>query len=167
MPGVSDTSPQHRDHPAGPGVRPSCHAAVLDRPLSLDDAYGRVRLDEVGGIALFVGVVRDVDPDDTGDRPVDRGVTGLDYQAHPTAERRLTEVAEAVAGRHPVLAVAVEHRTGALTVGDIAVTVAVGARHRAAAFACCRELIDTLKAEVPIWKEQHYVDGSVDWVGAP
>jgi molybdopterin synthase catalytic subunit len=66
-----------------------------------------------------------------------------------------------------VLAIAVEHRVGHLEVGDIAVVVAVGAVHRGEALAACAHLINTLKAEVPIWKEQHFTSGDSEWVGLP
>ena len=56
---------------------------------------------------------------------------------------------------------------GALTVGDLAVVVAASAPHRGEAFAAARDLIDTLKAEVPIWKHQGFADGSTEWVGLP
>jgi molybdopterin synthase catalytic subunit len=59
---------------------------------------------------------------------------------------------------------AVEHRVGHLEVGDIAVVVAVGAVHRGEALAACAHLINTLKAEVPIWKEQHFASGESEWV---
>ena len=81
-------------------------------------------------------------------------MVSLDYTAHPSAEAGLLACAERVAARHDVLAVAVEHRTGHLEVGDLAVVVAVGAVHRGAALAACTELIDEIKAQVPIWKEQ-------------
>jgi molybdopterin synthase catalytic subunit len=59
------------------------------------------------------------------------------------------------------------HRVGDLVVGDLAVVVAAGAAHRAEAFAAARQLIDDLKAEVPIWKHQRFADGTQEWVGAP
>jgi molybdopterin synthase catalytic subunit len=65
-----------------------------------------------------------------------------------------------------VIALAAVHRTGVLEIGDAAVIVAVAAAHRDVAFAACRQLIDDLKAEVPIWKHQHFTDGASEWVGA-
>lgn len=124
-------------------------AEVMD---ALDD-------DASGGVTLFVGRVRDHDGG--------KGVTGLDYQAHPTALARLTEVAEKVAADHGVAGVAAVHRTGHLDIGDIAVIVATASGHRGEAFAASRDLIDTLKAEVPIWKHQVFTDGTDEWVGAP
>ncbi|HYP44947.1 MAG TPA: molybdenum cofactor biosynthesis protein MoaE [Propionibacteriaceae bacterium] len=130
---------------------------VLDSPLSVDRAVAAVSGPQVGGIGLFLGVVRDTDEG--------RGVTSLDYTGHPTAEVVLQQCAEQVAAAHDVLAVTVEHRVGHLAVGDLAVVVAVAAVHRAEALQACRQLIDDLKETVPIWKEQQFTSGETTWVG--
>lgn len=132
-------------------------ASVSAEPLSVDRLLALVRDPEVGGIGLFVGVVRDHDHSS--------GVTSLDYTAHPSATTVLASCAGATAAAYDVLALAVSHRTGHLEVGDLAVVVAVGAVHRQAALEACRHLIDTLKAQVPIWKEQALTDGTTEWVG--
>jgi molybdopterin synthase catalytic subunit len=80
-------------------------------------------------------------------------------------DRELRAVAERVAVRYPVLALAALHRVGELVVGDAAVVVAVACAHRAEAFAVCRRLVDDLKHEVPIWKQQRFTDGADEWVG--
>ncbi|NLT29525.1 MAG: molybdenum cofactor biosynthesis protein MoaE [Propionibacterium sp.] len=134
------------------------HARISSEPLSVDAALSRVRLAEVGGVGMFIGVVRNHDGG--------RSVTALQYSSHPTAEDALAECARSVAANHDVRAIAVEHRVGDLRIGDLAVVVAVGAAHRAAALECCRELIDRLKVEVPVWKRQSFTDGDVEWVGA-
>jgi molybdopterin synthase catalytic subunit len=134
-------------------------ASVSAEPLSVDRALAAVREPGVGGIALFVGVVRDHDHG--------AGVTSLDYTAHPTAEASLRACAEQTAAAYDVDTVAVSHRTGHLEVGDLAVVVAVGAAHRQAALEACRHLIDTVQEQVPIWKEQALTDGSTEWVGLP
>lgn len=113
----------------------------------------------VGGVVTFTGLVRDHDHG--------RTVTALEYSAHPSATDALREVARAVAARDDVAAVAALHRSGRLAIGDAAVVLAVGAAHRGAAFEACRELIDTLKATVPIWKHQLFADGDDEWVGTP
>lgn len=136
---------------------PVVTSGVSDTALSVDRAITEVTDPYVGGVAVFLGVVRDHDEG--------RGVTRLTYTAHPSASDRLQECADEVAGSHDVARVAVTHRVGELAVGDVAVVVAVGAAHRGPALACCRELIDRLKVEVPIWKEQQYGDGDVGWVG--
>ncbi len=106
-----------------------------------------------------MGRVRDQD----GGRAVD----GLDYSAHPSALERMREVCERVAEEYDVHGLAAVHRTGPLAIGDIAVIVATSSAHRDEAFRASRALIDTLKAEVPIWKHQRFADGTDEWVGTP
>lgn len=132
--------------------------ALRDTPLSVDEVLGAVSDPAAGGIALFVGTVRDHD----GGRSVIR----LGYSAHPSAEAVLGEVAGKVASDFPVVALAAVHRIGDLAIGDLAVVVAVACPHRAEAFAACRRLIDDLKGSVPIWKHQRFSDGTDEWVGA-
>jgi molybdopterin synthase catalytic subunit len=108
---------------------------------------------------LFVGVVRDHDHG--------AEVAALDYSAHPSVVASLRAVCEEVGARHSAARLAAVHRTGHLEVGDTAVVVAVSAAHRGEAFTACRDLIDTLKATVPIWKHQRFADGSDEWVGLP
>ncbi|WP_066371190.1 molybdenum cofactor biosynthesis protein MoaE [Herbidospora mongoliensis] len=132
--------------------------AIRDTPLSVDEVFAAVGDHAAGGTALFVGTVRDLDGG--------KGVSGLSYSAHPSAEGELRRVAEKVAADFPVTAMAAVHRVGDLELGDIAVIVAVASPHRAEAFAASRRLIDDLKHEVPIWKNQRFADGSAEWVGA-
>jgi molybdopterin synthase catalytic subunit len=134
-------------------------AIVSDAPLSVDRLLGAVTGPTVGGVALFLGVVRDHD--------MDAAVVSLDYTQHPTAEQVLRRCAERAAADHDVVAVAVEHRVGHLEVGELAVVVAVAAVHRGSALAACAQLIDTLKDEVPIWKQQRFASGELSWVGLP
>ncbi len=134
-------------------------ASVGEQAISVDRLLGLVRDPSVGGIALFIGVVRDHDEG--------HGVSSLDYTAHPSATSALATCAERTAAAHDVVALAVAHRVGHLEVGDLAVVVAVGAVHRSAALEACRQLIDELKVEVPIWKEQAFTTGEVSWVGLP
>jgi molybdopterin synthase catalytic subunit len=132
---------------------------VRDEPLSVDEVLSAVSDPGAGGTCVFVGTVRDVDDG--------RAVTVLDYTAHPSVSAIFREVADEVASRHPVSAVAAVHRVGELKVGDVAVVVAVAAPHRGEAFDACRRLIDELKTRVPIWKHQLFDDGSEEWVGSP
>jgi molybdopterin synthase catalytic subunit len=132
---------------------------IIESPLDVAKALGLVSGPEVGGIALFVGTVRNRDHESE--------VVSLDYTQHPSAVDVLTKCAEQTADQHDVLAIAVEHRVGHLEIGDIAVVVAVGAVHRGEALAACAHLINTVKAEVPIWKEQHFTSGDSEWVGLP
>jgi molybdopterin synthase catalytic subunit len=132
-------------------------AELREVPLSVDEVLAAVADSGAGGIAMFVGAVRDEDHQ--------RAVTGLGYSAHPQATERLRVVMEKVAAEYDVRAVAAVHRVGDLAVGDLAVVVAAACPHRAEAFAACRTLIDDLKAEVPIWKHQLFADGGDEWVG--
>ncbi|MEU1601371.1 molybdenum cofactor biosynthesis protein MoaE [Streptomyces sp. NPDC005708] len=131
---------------------------LRDTPLSLDEVYAAVGDPTAGGIALFVGTVRDHDGG--------KSVASLEYSAHPTAERDLHRLAERVIAGFPVRALAAVHRTGHLAIGDIAVIAAISCPHRTEAFEACRRLVDDLKHEVPIWKHQIFSDGSDEWVGA-
>lgn len=133
--------------------------AVRDQRLSVDEVLAAVADPAAGGICVFVGTVRDQDDS--------RAVSALGYSAHPSAADQLYEVAVAVGERHDVTALAATHRVGDLAIGDLAVVVAVSAPHRAAAFAAARDLIDTLKSTVPIWKHQRFDDGPDQWVGLP
>jgi molybdopterin synthase catalytic subunit len=132
---------------------------VRNEPLSVDEVLSRVRHPCCGGIALFVGVVRDHDHG--------APVAALDYSAHPSVAEALTRVCREVAERHPVARVGAVHRVGHLEIGDLAVVAAVSAPHRGEAFDACRDLIDTLKSTVPIWKHQQFADGSDEWVALP
>jgi molybdopterin synthase catalytic subunit len=133
---------------------------IRDTPLSVDEVFEAVQDSAAGGIALFVGTVRDIDPAIDPKAEVVR----LDYSSHPSALDKLRAVAERVAAESGVIAVAAVHRVGELSVGETAVVVAAAAAHRDGAFAASRRLIDELKAEVPIWKHEVFVDGETAWV---
>jgi len=133
--------------------------AIRDTELSVDEVRAAVADPAAGGIALFLGAVRDNDED--------RGVTGLGYTAHPLAEAELRRVAGDIITKHEgVIGLAAVHRVGDLEIGDLAVVVGVSCGHRAEAFEACHALIDELKASVPIWKHQRFTDGSTEWVGS-
>ena len=122
-------------------------------PVSL---LGVVRRGRDGGLALFVGVVRD---ENEGHR-VDR----LEYEAYgPMAEKEMVRISKDLARSHPDAQVLFRHRVGALMVGGVAVVVAASAPHRAEAFAACRAGIEAIKARVPIWKREFGPSGAV-WV---
>ena len=132
---------------------------LRETPLDVAEVVAALDDDASGGLTLFVGRVRDHDGG--------KGVTGLDYSAHPSALDRLREVCERVAEQYDVHGIAAVHRVGTLAIGDIAVVVATSTAHRGEAFDASRTLIDTLKSEVPIWKHQRFTDGSEEWVGSP
>jgi molybdopterin synthase catalytic subunit len=133
-------------------------AELRDTPLSVDEVLGAVSDPAAGGIALFVGTVREQDHD--------RAVVRLGYTAHPSAPAELRRIAEKVAASFGAVAVAAVHRVGDLEIGDLAVVVAVACPHRAEAFDACRALIDELKQVVPVWKHQEFVGGDSEWVNS-
>jgi len=130
---------------------------IRDLPLSVDEVVAAVADPSAGGTTVFIGTVRSSDGG--------RDVSSLRYEAHPDAITELGVVAAEIAEKHDVVAVAAVHRTGLLAIGDLAVVVAVAAGHRGVAFAAGKELIDEVKARVPIWKQQSFTDGAVAWVG--
>lgn len=132
---------------------------IRETPLDVSEVLDALGDDAAGGLVLFVGRVRDHDGG--------VGVQSLDYSAHPTALARLREVCDEVAARHQVRALAAVHRVGALAIGDLAVVVATASAHRGDSFDASRDLIDTLKDQVPIWKHQIFIDGTEEWVGTP
>ena len=112
-----------------------------------------------GASVVFCGVVRDHDGG--------RAVIELEYQGHPSAQRVLDTIADAVAADADVLGVAVSHRVGTLSVGDTALVAAVSTAHRGRAFEVCRDLVEQVKHSLPIWKRQVFADGTDEWVNCP
>jgi molybdopterin synthase catalytic subunit len=133
--------------------------ALREEALDVAEVAAAVSDPGAGGVAIFVGAVRDHDHD--------RAVTRLEYSAHPPAQERLVEVAAEVAAEFDAVGVAAVHRVGTLEIGDLAVVCAVSGAHRGTAFDASRALIDRLKQRVPIWKHQVFADGSDEWVATP
>lgn len=134
------------------------HARVTLEPVSVAELAAAVADPRCGALVTFDGVVRDHDGG--------RGVTRLEYTAHPSAGDVIAAVAAEVSARHGAVRLALAHRYGPLTIGDTALACAVAAPHRKAAFAACDDLVDTVKARLPMWKYQHFTDGTDEWVGA-
>ncbi len=130
---------------------------VRDAPLSVDEAMEAVRHDGAGGVALFVGVVRD--------HADGKEVARLDYEAaRDLAVAETRRILEGIACEMPGVRLAAVHRVGSLRVGDLAVVVAASAPHRGEAFDACRLAIDRIKETVPIWKKEWAPDGTAHWV---
>jgi molybdopterin synthase catalytic subunit len=126
-------------------------------PIGVDEAVAAVADPGAGGTCVFLGTVRD--HSDAG------GVTGLTYEAwEELAVRRLEELGDDLFARWPLRRVAIVHRYGDLAVGEVSVAIAVSAEHRAEAFEACRDAIERLKQDVPIWKQEHLVTGESGWV---
>lgn len=117
----------------------------------------QVRRPECGAVVVFLGTVRDLTDDKT--------TVALDYEAYAgMAEKIMADIENDTRRRWPVGDIVLEHRLGHLEVSAISVAVAVSCPHRAQAFEACRHAIDRLKELVPIWKKEHWADGSTAWV---
>lgn len=125
-------------------------------PIQLDPLVDEVRDPERGGIAIFLGVVRD--------HHEGRSVTDLAYSAYEEmADAACTRIIEEAEARWPCR-LALRHRVGPLVVGETAVAIVASAPHRSEAFAACRYVIEEVKKRVPIWKRERYADGTEAWV---
>jgi molybdopterin synthase catalytic subunit len=113
-----------------------------------------------GAVVTFQGVVRDHDDG--------HAVSWLRYEAHPAAAAIVRpQIVDWLEAHPAVESVAIVHRVGDLRIGDLACVVVAASAHRAAAFTACAELVDLVKAELPVWKHQGLADGSAYWVGVP
>ncbi|MEM9540202.1 MAG: molybdenum cofactor biosynthesis protein MoaE [Cyanobacteria bacterium P01_E01_bin.42] len=127
-------------------------------PLSLDDVYRLAESPANGAIVVMSGTVRD--------RTDGRPVSSLEYQAYePMAMVIFQQIADHIRKTWPQTnRIVIHHRIGRLKIGETSVLVAVGCPHRTEAFQACRYAIDTLKHNAPIWKKEHWADGSSNWV---
>ena len=132
-------------------------AALVERPIDLAHLLSEVSDRSNGATVLFVGTVRDVNDG--------RAVTGIDYSAYAgMAERELADIARQAGERFGTEHVAVEHRVGTLALGEASVAIAVAHARRAQAYEASRWVIEEIKRRVPIWKREHYADGTREWV---
>jgi molybdopterin synthase catalytic subunit/molybdopterin converting factor small subunit len=130
---------------------------LSEEPLSLDAVVEEVRSDEAGAVATFIGTTRV----HSRGRTVER----LEYEAYAgMAEKVMAEIAEELKRRYDVTEIAIHHRTGTVDIGEASVVIAVSAPHRQDALAACRDAIDTLKMQVPLWKKEIY-EGGEEWIG--
>jgi molybdopterin synthase catalytic subunit len=132
-------------------------ASIVRAPIDPLEVLHRVASPANGAVLLFVGAVRQVNEG--------RGVTGIDYAAYEQmALGELKAIVAEASSRFDTDSIAVEHRLGTLAVEEISVAIAVGHPHRDAAYAASRWVIEELKQRVPIWKREHYADGTREWV---
>ncbi len=128
-------------------------------PIAIGAVLSFVSAPGAGGIDVFLGTTR-AETDAGG-----RSLVALDYEAYePMALQQLQELAQRSRQRWPIIKLALLHRTGRIAVGEPSVIIAVSTPHRADAFEACRWLIDSLKADVAIWKKEAWADGSGTWV---
>lgn len=138
-------------------MAPVAFARIAEAPLSLDEHQEAVLDPRFGAVVTFVGRIRDHDPGAAG--PVE----AIEYSCHPDAGRTIAEIADRAAT--PETRLAVSHRIGHVPVGGLALVACVAAAHRAEAYAVSRELVEAIKADLPIWKRQLEADGAASWVG--
>ena len=131
---------------------------LSDQPLQTQACIDYVQHPGSGGVAVFIGTVRD--------QTKGKAVLRLEFEAYaPMAISEMTKIAQTMADRWQAHRIAIYHREGILQIGEVAVVIAVSTPHRKAAFEACQYAIDTLKETVPIWKKEVFEDGEV-WVAA-
>jgi molybdopterin synthase catalytic subunit len=134
-------------------------SAIVERPIDTAALVAEVASVTNGATLLFLGTVRE-----TNDG---RDVSGMDYTAYRgMAERELADIVREASSRFETSDVVAEHRLGTLGLGEASVAIAVGHPHRGKAYDASRYIIEELKKRVPIWKLEHYVDGTREWVAA-
>ena len=133
--------------------------ALTDDPIDVASLIGEVTDESCGASVTFLGTVRDINDG--------RPVSGIEYSAYRSmAEREMTAIAQEACAQFGVSRLVIEHRLGALSLGDISVAVVVAHAHRAPALDANRYVIEELKRRVPIWKLELYEDGKREWVGS-
>ncbi len=144
--------------PSSPSMTRPDHFAIRFAPLSLAEVYDLADDGANGAIVLMSGMVRN--------QTDGKAVVALEYQAYePMALKVFQTIAQEIRHTWPdATHVVIHHRVGKLAIGEISVLVAVGCPHRSEAFAACQYAIDTLKHTAPIWKKEHWADGSTSWV---
>jgi molybdopterin synthase catalytic subunit len=133
------------------------HCSVTPHEIRPDEVLAAVGSPADGAVLLFLGTVRDHNDG--------RSVNGMRYDAYEAmALPVLREIATEAAVQAGSDRIAVVHRTGELVVGDVSVAIAVSAPHRADVFDACRYVIEQIKLRLPVWKHEHYVEGSARWL---
>jgi molybdopterin synthase catalytic subunit len=137
----------------------SVHTSIVRRPIDVGALLAQVKNTANGATLVFLGHVREVNDG--------RAVTGIEYSAYgEMAERELAAIASECASTFGIADIAIEHRLGALSLGDVSIAIAVASPHRAAAYDASRFVIEEVKRRLPIWKREGYVDGTSEWVDA-
>lgn len=132
-------------------------SAIVDREIDPSGLIAEVRSDSAGAVSVFIGTVRDCSDG--------RTVVRLEYEAYRAmADSEFSLIVQEAAARYDVTSIVAEHRIGELGVGDVSVAIAASHAHRTAAIECAQFVIEEIKKRVPIWKREHFADGTRDWV---
>lgn len=132
---------------------------ITEQDIDGDALTAKVTSPQAGAVVTFAGVVRNHDHG--------AAVTGIEYVGHPSAEEIMARLVAEFAGRDGVHGLVAQHRVGHLSIGGIALFVAVSASHRGQAFGCASDFVDRVKQELPIWKKQLLADGTHEWSQCP
>ena|SRR5688572_23850014 len=128
-------------------------------PIDVAELTRMVAASDRGAISIFLGTVRNSNEG--------RDVDGIDYSAYDAmATAEMDRIVTEATDRFPGVAIVLEHRTGTLCVGDVSVAILCAHAHRGPALDANRYVIEQLKQRVPIWKREHYLDGTTEWVGS-
>lgn len=126
-------------------------------PIDPSAILAQVASNEAGAVVLFLGTTREFTKG--------RQTTSLDYECYPRmAEAELAELEAQACAKWPLVHVSIVHRLGRLGLGEASIAIAVSSPHRQAAFEAGKWLIDTIKEDVPIWKQENWADGTSEWV---
>ena len=131
--------------------------SLIHRPIDVSSVLSEVASHDAGAAILFLGTTREFTHG--------RRTASLHYECYPEmAEKKLAELEAEARRRWPLTGCSIVHRLGHLELGEASIAIAVSSPHRADAFAAGQWLIDTIKQVVPIWKQEHWADGTTDWV---
>ncbi len=132
---------------------------ITPKKIEIENLEAKDKSNEHGALVSFCGNVRD---NDSG-----KVVTALNYEIHPTAQKELDRIVEQIQSDNQNVDIAIAHRFGNIPIGETAFAVVVASCHRAEAFAVCSHLVESVKAQIPIWKNQEFSDGTTEWVNSP
>jgi molybdopterin synthase catalytic subunit len=132
-------------------------SSIVTHEIDVARLIAAVKSASFGAISVFMGTVREMNDG--------RGVSGIEYSAYDAMElEEMERIADEAENLFGVSAVLIEHRIGVLDVGDTSIAIVTAHAHRARAIDSSRYIIEEIKKRVPIWKLEHYVDGSREWV---
>lgn len=132
--------------------------AITDNPIDIQNVILAAESTDAGAVNVFIGTVRS--------KTADKKVIRLEYEAYePMAILEIQKIVELAKDKWQLKGCSISHRVGTLSIGEVAVVVAVSAAHRKESFEACQFIIDTLKQNVPIWKKEIF-EGGEEWVSA-
>ena len=130
---------------------------ITHQPISTDSVLASVQSERAGASVLFVGTTRRFTRD--------KETLQLDYECYEQmAIKKMEQLRDQALSKWPIVECSIVHRIGRVALGEASIAVAVSTPHRVASFEAAQWLVDTLKKQVPVWKREHWADGSQEWV---